>query len=542
MSNLPSTPETLVVVSTRLRDPGQLDAPWTTEAEPSIDAIKTALSKTSTAGTIVFGGGEPTLRADFPSLVSLIPDNGVLATDGLALHKKPLVKALTERGLQAVRIPVHSARPDAHNWLVGIPGAHRRACTAIGVLLDSGVDVGAEVTITRPTMPYLEETVAFLFRNGIRKLGFRMLERRGAATDSYITLAPRFGLMEPALESALQVALRHGMDVSLSGIPHCAAPRFRDLHQTKAETIFPKGINAPTPLPEPDGGCEGCTPECIGAPKAYTDIFGWTEFGSQRGPMQADNHAISKPISGVDVPWPPPRARRTPATRVQDAVTQSMRYDLDGDPIVCLPRTDPPDVISIRFPATESTRSIRKRLVQAAQEGATTLHVVGGTTHDESLPLLREAQRLSFPRVVLSGDVTGLADAPPNKLFQLRGLALIQVPSDGDNIAIAERIRESSSVPFEVFLTLGGSQLDTELCHLWSRNSWPGEPRFAVAEDANIESLRSAANTFPDCPERNAIIQALDQTRHHLSGYPGSEAIQVPDGVSWPHLPPFKVQ
>jgi hypothetical protein len=542
MPNATTHPETLVIVSTQVREPGQLDSPWLSGEQPSLEAIQTAVGTVKPSEPMVFGGGEPTLRSDFLELVQLLPPEATLATDGLALHQRPLIARLVDEGLSKVRIPFHSARADAHNWLVGIPGAHKRVCGAMSTMQEHGIQVTAEVTLTRPTMPYLEETVAFLYRSGIRHVGFRMLEREGASTDAYITLAPRIGLLEPALEAALLVALRHDMKVTLQGLPHCASPRFSYLHRGASTIVTPAGVDAPHPTPSPSGGCGGCTPECPGAPKAYVDVFGWTEFGSVKGDMPADNHPVSKPGSGPDVPAPPPRANRSPSTRVVDAVTQSMRHDLDGDPVIGLPAQTAPSVIAVRFPSSEATRTIKKRLVQASQQGADTLQIIGDLEHPQALDLLREALRLSFPRVVYSGDITGLKSAPKNKLFQLRGLRLVQVPADKENLEIAAKLHATASVPVEAYLTLDGSTLPEWLPGWWAAEGWPGTPRFAVAQGADLSSLQVQQAQMPDCSEKEALDIALQPGTIGLFGSPGTQGIVMPDKVGWPKVPSFTVE
>ena len=534
--------ESLLVVTTKVRDHGRLDFPWPNGMDASLPAIQHALQSCTGSDSVLFGGGEPTLRPDFLDLLKIMPDNGILATDGLALHQSSMVEMLVGVGLNKVQLSLHSARADAHNWLVGMPGAHKRVCTAIKILLRQGVDVRVESILTRPTTPYLEELVAFLYRLGVRNMNFRMLERAGAATDAYITLAPRFGLMEPSLEAAMQVALRHGMNATMTGLPHCATPRFAAFHIPEPTRVLPADVAAPEEDIKPRGGCPVCGEPCIGAPSAYTDLFGWTEFAEKRGAAPPDNHVVNKPLSGIDVPAPPPRAYRTPATRVHDAITQSQRYDLAGDPIFGLPVQDAPTVVSVRFPIEESTRTIKKRLVYASQQGADILQIVGGTDHPHALSLFRECQRLSFSAVVFCGDLSGLAETTARDLFSLRGLTLILYPPTDINSAIAQRIHQTASVDIGPYLTLQGSELDPDIVDRWANNEWPGAPRFAIHREANTEALMQALSSIDDCPEKAAAVEALQLGLSTLFGEPGSAAIQVPAGVTWPNLCSFAVE
>ncbi len=138
------------------------------------------------------------------------------------------------------------------------------------------------------------------------------------------------------------------------------------------------------------------------------------------------------------------------------------------------------DTIAVRFPSSESTRAIRMRMVRAAQQGADVLQVVGAMDHPEALTLLREAQRLSFTTVVLTGDISALASKPKNQLFHLRGLSEIWIPSDPASKAAAEQIQASANVPFRVMspvdpgsaVPLFGDPGSTAVQHE-NENAWP---------------------------------------------------------------------
>ncbi|MAY81835.1 MAG: hypothetical protein CL930_13780 [Deltaproteobacteria bacterium] len=265
MEPIESNKETHIPVFYRHRDAGRLDRIWnSTDEAPSMDVVRALVEAAPTASPIVLGGGEPTLRTDLPELITSLRAQTVLATDGLVFHEPKIVQHLVECGLSAVRLPLHTARSDAYDWLTGIPGSHRRIRLALKCCTTLGIDVSAEVTLTRPTTPYLEETVAWLVRFGVKSVRFRMLRRRGPATMEYITLAPRLGLLEPSLEAAIQLGLRHGLQIEVEGLPHCAIPRFPEVHVPTPRWMAPEGIELPSldMAVDDHASPRGCTP-CV---------------------------------------------------------------------------------------------------------------------------------------------------------------------------------------------------------------------------------------------------------------------------------------
>ncbi|MEC8194625.1 MAG: radical SAM protein [Myxococcota bacterium] len=447
---MPNRAEALLVTAARVREPGRLDSVWQIPGpEPALRALL-QLAPDPTP-SLVLGGGEPTLRSDFPEFIEHFGRRSILATDGLALHNESTVAMLADRGLTTVRIPIHSARADAHDWLVGIPGAHRRVRRAINSLQGAGVQVRAEVALARPTVPYLAETVAFLVKSGIRQIRFRTIRRLGPTDQNFVTTAARYGLMQPSLEAAIRTAYRSDAVVEILGVPTCAIPGFDDLHVADPTWLIPDGLHPLVRNPgERVGLCRCEWTHCLGPPRDYSAAFGWSEFSSESALGPSAIEPTPRPKSGDAATPPPPRAGRQPSTRISDIVRLSGQDNVGGNPVAGRQAQATRSVIAVRFPPKEDTRSIKLRLVHAAQQGANTLQIAGALHHPDALELIRESLRLSFPRVVVTGDLSALASAADTKLFQLRGLAQVWSPTTSDSSAVARRLKDNAKVDFRL--------------------------------------------------------------------------------------------
>ncbi len=364
------------------------------------------------------GGGEPTLRADLPEVIAALSHPG-LETDGLALTSERAIAALQRVGLARVRVGFHCAVPAAHDWLVGRPGAARRTLRAIDALRGCGLPVEAAITVTRPTADHLEETVALLVRLGVRAIVLRRLRRRGPAAERFLMLSARLGLLEPALEAAVQRARDAGLAVRLDGFPPCAAPDVPTrLMPLAGPWLLPASVVDLAPLliePPAVPGCDVCfgPPTCAGAPADYVACFGRAEIDSEG--------LTPTPVRPASAPErPPPRQGRHPATRNREIAAQLARPTLQGDPLLGV-GIDPP-----RFPITLSlhgtSREIRREMIQAAQQGSPVLRIDGGLDHPEALDLLRDATRLSASRVEICGHLDHLSPSD-RELVGLRGVA-----------------------------------------------------------------------------------------------------------------------
>jgi MoaA/NifB/PqqE/SkfB family radical SAM enzyme len=350
---------------------------------------------------------------------------------------------LIDAGITGVRIPFYTGRGDAHDWLCGLAGSSSATKKAISTCISSDLEVEAEVVITRPTMPHLTETVAYLQRLGVAHLRFRTIAPTGAAAAHEIALIPRLSLMQPSLEHAIQTALRHEMQVYLDGIPACVVPDFRDriIGKTDTEWAFPLGPQHHPEFQRPRqrDGCADCpnSDDCLGAPRGYGTRFGWAEFASEGQAQQqrAEVQPSPLPLSGASVQLPPPRAGRQPATRVQAAALQARQHNLGGDPMAGrAPLPSDSDTLRFCFRADQSTREIRQLLVNLAQQGAACLRLDGDSLqHPHVLALLRDSLRLSFERVQVVGYLHHLAHLNDTELFQLRDLHRVDMVLDGSD-------------------------------------------------------------------------------------------------------------
>jgi hypothetical protein len=468
-----------ILSATRDRQATRLDQDWPEQAQPEADAIVEAVTDADGADRWLLTGGEPTLRPDLLTLISRLsshakrPPDHVghptlgLRTDGLLLARPGIDAQLHAAGLGYVRIRLHCGRADAHDWLERLPGSSARVRSALDRCAAGPLQLEAEVVLTRPTAPYLLETTSLLLRHGAQAIHFRYLECIGPAKADYIALAPRLAQLQPALEASIRLALRHDVRATIVGVPLCGAPSYPECHTGPAQMpwALPAGLTR-TPAPRAEVGCPACpgSPACSGASQDYTERFGWAELQSEGGP-QARLQPVTpspRPVSGPQVPTPPARAGRAPTTRLRSAIALSELGNLGGDPLAGR-SCEGSDVANIELGPQTPTRVLRMRLVRAAQNGASTLRIVGASLqHPEAHELLREAQRLSFEQVEVSGDGRAFAEWSDTQLRHLRGLSLLTllVPSDDEDALTSTVQRIERLARIKVQLSTTATHLD----------------------------------------------------------------------------------
>jgi hypothetical protein len=493
------------------RAPGPLDWAHPDDADPPLIDVFAACPP---AGPLWLGGGEPTLRADLPALLEGLGGRAGMITDGLALTRPERLAALQARGLRALQIPLHSALHEAHDWLVGLPGAARGARRALQLAAGAGLPVTAQICATRPTMAHLPDAVRLAARLGARAVVLRRPTLQAATAATFLAVSPRLGLLEPHLEAAVQLALDLQLELTLEGFPRCAAPRApaAAFHPHPA-LRWPAGLPARWAPPGVGPGCPACpgAGACAGAPADYVQRFGRAELDSEAGPP-AHRPAPLPPAPGATPPPPPPRGQRSPASRLRFVVRQTAFPDLGGDPMAGLPAGAPPAALSLELRGP--SRALRQQLVRLAQRGAPRLEVWHAGAHPDGVELLREALRLGFTEVHAVGDLLGLEAAQDRQLVGLRGLrsatVRLRLPEVARAAALLDRLARLAGVEVRAEGLLDEIPSDADKPHWeasWGAGALPGPPAFAAAAPLPPDPLRAWAAAAP--PAVAAALRAL---------------------------------
>lgn len=476
---------------------------------PSEAVLRMANAMSDTPGTFLIAGGEPLRRVDLLTLLQglsrLRPSRLGLCTPGQGLTGT-VIERLRSAGVQRLSIPFHSARKDAHDWLVGQPGALKVALRAIRTCLDAGMPITAEIVVTRPTMAHLAETVDVLTRVGVRSLYLRRLTANHVGAAEFVPLSPRMTLLGPDLEQAATVALQRRAQLSIRDFPLCVAPRLRRLFSPPDQEICITVAGSAADRAETGPRCQTCPgpPSCNGAPADYMARFGGEEIVDQAPKLARVQETVAQQLavqrSGTMVlSWRGPRRLACEACADQGASLEP-----------------------------ESTRVVRARLVDAARHRPAVLRLVGAElfAHPNAAELLFDAVRL-FPRVECAGEGSPIAGWRDVDLSRLKPLHRVDLPLYGADAtahdghcgvpgsfaatlqAIA-RLREQASIAANTFAVLHDATAVPSFAEAWSRGDLPGAPRFRLsARGSSLEALVECARELPAGAARTALLTVL---------------------------------
>ena len=372
-------------------------------------------------------------------------------------------------------ITIYSSRSDAHDWLAGEAGAWRRSMRCLQKLVDDGVPVDAEIVLTRPGAQQLPELAELLARIRPLRVVFRVPVAAEVSRDRRVMLVPRLPLVIPFMDAAVERLEQSRITCIAENFPICAG----------APDVPRRICRVHAGAPIEFVHCDGCDPSrCSGVQRDYVEAFGWDDLAPQT-----------------------PRA---------DIVLVPLRA---ASPVTCGQCVDAGE--------ESSARSLRMQLTRAASTGAKTLRIIGSGAfwHRDAPSLLRDAARMSFDRVEVAGEASGLARFTDSQLARLNGITTIDFPLFGPDAAshdahcgiegawaltwsAMDRLREFADVsecPFGVLHDLRDFPVQADS---WRSAFGEAQPRFRLNASVDSGELLDCITQVSE-PEMRAALSAL---------------------------------
>jgi MoaA/NifB/PqqE/SkfB family radical SAM enzyme len=261
----------------------------------STDEVKRTLEEArKTADSIVFTGGELTLREDVVELVRHARSLGFsviqIQTNGRMLAYEKFVDRLSAAGANEFSPALHGHVADLHDWLTGSPGSFDQTCAGIKNVKARGFSVLTNTVVVRSNFRHLPEIARLLISLGADQYQFAFVHPVGSAGRNFDAVVPRMAMIEPYVKAGLSLGIKAGRTVMTEAIPYCFMGGFE---QYVAERIIPRTkifdagfvVEDYTEFRLTEGKAKGpdC-PKCIhfdyceGPWKEYPEKFGWDEF------------------------------------------------------------------------------------------------------------------------------------------------------------------------------------------------------------------------------------------------------------------------
>jgi len=178
-------------------------------------------------GTIVYSGGEPTVRRDLPYIVeharNLGVEHQVIQTNARRLADRAYLSALCEAGVTSFFVSIHGPDPEIHDHLTRASGGFSETCSGLTNLERRGASFSTNTVICQQNYRRLNELVAFLATSfpSITQAKLSYPNLQGGAADNLSDVVAPLWEVAPFVLAAIQRGDEAGIYVTTEFVPIC---------------------------------------------------------------------------------------------------------------------------------------------------------------------------------------------------------------------------------------------------------------------------------------------------------------------------------
>jgi MoaA/NifB/PqqE/SkfB family radical SAM enzyme len=246
------------------------------------------------ADSVVFTGGEPTVRKDLPELVAWAKELGYrtiqIQSNGRMFAHPGFVQRLVAAGANEFSPALHGHLASLHDFLTSAPGSFAQTVAGIRNLKAAGQVVITNSVVTKSSYRHLPDLARLLVALGVDQLQLAMVHPVGTAGERFDSVVPRMELASPYLKAALQVGLDAGRRAYTEAVPYCILEGYEECVVEKhipRTAVFDASITIEDytryrldqgKLKGPE--CPSCAffAVCEGPWREYPERYGWEEL------------------------------------------------------------------------------------------------------------------------------------------------------------------------------------------------------------------------------------------------------------------------
>jgi MoaA/NifB/PqqE/SkfB family radical SAM enzyme len=177
--------------------------------------------------TMVYSGGEPTVRPDLPEILRYAKGLGIdeqnIQTNARRLSDRVYLEDLRDAGLTSCFVSIHGPEAGVHDWLTRSPGAFDQTCAGLANLDGLGMPFVTNAVICKQNYRHLGALVTNLSRTfpsiGTIKLSYPRLQ--GGAADNLSQVVTPLWEVAPFVRDAIDRGIEAGVYVETEFVPIC---------------------------------------------------------------------------------------------------------------------------------------------------------------------------------------------------------------------------------------------------------------------------------------------------------------------------------
>jgi len=258
--------------------------------------LKDCLSQAASEGyeSVVFTGGEVTIRPDFMDLVTHARESGFrilqIQSNGRRFADLDFCKAAIAAGANKFAPAIHGHNAALHDRLTRAKGSFMQTVRGIRNLKKLDQEILMNTVITTENFRYLPHIALLLAKLRVDQFQLAFVHAMGNAKENFELVVPRKKLVAPYVKRALNIGISAGIRCMTEAIPYCFLQGFESFVSEK-ETPETKVFDLDYVIENfrfvrktygkaKSEKCRACKfdKNCEGPWIEYPQRFGWSEF------------------------------------------------------------------------------------------------------------------------------------------------------------------------------------------------------------------------------------------------------------------------
>lgn len=255
------------------------------------------LQRRKTNSSIVFTGGEPTVRKELVSWVAYAKVLGYdpiqIQSNGRMFSYLDYCRALIRAGANEFSPAIHGSTAKIHDFLTQVPGSFKQTVQGIKNLRKLNQYIITNTVVTKINYRDLPRLAELLVNLQVDQFQFAFMHISSKIKDDKKLLdlvVPRYSEVTPYIKKGLEIGHKAGIRVMAEAMPYCF---MKGYEQFISEQYIPQSsvIDNDIELDKYEvwrknkgkargPSCQQCKRNtiCEGPWKEYPEIFGWDEF------------------------------------------------------------------------------------------------------------------------------------------------------------------------------------------------------------------------------------------------------------------------
>jgi len=253
-------------------------------------------SRQKGAESIVFTGGEPTIRHDLIPLLIKAREMGYtiqIQTNGRRFSDREFAEKVAGCGIDTYCIALHAHTAQVHDSITRREGSFVETSEGIKNLIDLHQHVIGKFVISKYNLPFFKETARLFVELGMTRVSVTFPHGCGNARKYFLDVVPRYTDLVPSLYHTLHYLEERSIKIETEALPFCLMVGFerhvQDLAYSPEDLIELKQLGVDKPIDwnverksikKKFDQCRCCRYDslCEGPWKEYPENYGEDEF------------------------------------------------------------------------------------------------------------------------------------------------------------------------------------------------------------------------------------------------------------------------